>query len=198
VIDRILTGLRNQGPGAIPALILSLLALGGTAYWLLSENDDGGGQTQTSEVVSAPSPLAPASSPSQVTPPVPSTSGSGSSSGGGDRSDSGRGGNEASGPTTPVAPTPSGSGSGADTPASTPNGQSSNGGGGQEGNGPTTLEDLQQLLQHPPKPDRHRDDNGGLPGLQNLLENGSGSNSGGQPLTAAAIQDLLENGNGQK
>ena len=105
---------------------------------------------------------------------------------------------EPSGSTTSVAPTPSNSGSGSDAPASTGDGQSSHGGGGSGGNGATSLEDLQQLLQHPPKPDRHRDDNGGLPGLQNLLENGSGSNSGGQPLTPAAIKDLLENGNGQK
>jgi hypothetical protein len=189
VIDRILNGLRNQGPGAIPALVLSLLALGATAYWLLSQNDDGGAQRQSGEVVSAPAPLAPASSPSEVSPATPT--GSGTSSGAGGQHADGGGGNPGGRSQAPVAPPPPGGSS--DLAPSDPRTAPADG-GGSNGGRQRGLEQLQELLNgNQGHPSQHHGSNEGLPGLENLLGNGSGSSNGdGSPLTAQGLLDQIQ------
>ena len=198
MIDRILAGLRNQGPGAIPALVLSLLALTATGYWLLSRDDDEPAQTQ-GEVVSAPEPLVPASPSGDTAPPAPPASGSGSGGGddGGGQSAARRdGGGDGSGSPTAVAPTPSGSDGGSDTPSPSGDGGSSNG-AGSAGNAPS-IEDVEQLLNGNRNPGRHQGSSDTLPGVENLLDNGSDSGSGEQGGSAPPIQDLLEGIKDQK
>jgi hypothetical protein len=191
VIDRFLTGLRSQGPGAIPALILSLAALGATAYWLLSR--DHGQSTQTSEVVSAPSPLAPATA-GAAAPSAPKGSDSGSGSG----SDSGR-------PSDPG----SGDGKDGDRPAGTAasgdlggdqgaapradHGGSESGGRRSSGQGARRLEAATRRLLRGNSNERQGST---IPGVDELLQ--SGSSSADQAPSAASIEDLLEEIENQK
>jgi hypothetical protein len=204
MIDRFVTGLRNQGPGAIPALALSLLALGATAFWLLSQNDDEGTPAQPSEVVSAPSPIAPATTPDETVPPAPAGSDSGDSNrsaGGDSQGSSGVGGDGGGSTTPPVAPAPSDSGTGSDAATPADEGGSSNGDGGSGGDDRRTLEDVQQLLLNGNRnPDRHHDSGRGLPGVENLLGNGSDSGSGSSNGggSAPTVEDLLDQLNDQK
>jgi hypothetical protein len=184
VLDRFLTGVRNQGPGAIPALILSLLALGAVAYWLLSRDDDR--PTQAAEVVSAPATLTPTTTPDATTPAAPTGSDSGSGAdgqGGGEGQDGGSA-------SVPAIPDPSDSGASTDDE---PAGQ----GAAAQGHGqrsredePPSLEDVQQILQgNDSKPDRHQGASS-LPGLENLL--GDGAGPGGQAPSGQSIEDLLD------
>jgi len=189
VVDRFLTGLRNQGPGAIPALILSLLALGATVFWLLSRDDDK--PTQTAEVVGAPASLTPttATPTPQTTPAVPAEPGSGAS-GGGDDGESGGGGDRGGAPATvPVVPAPSDSGASSEATPPADQGGAADGGQGGQGNEPRSLDDIRQLLQGGNKPDGSQGSSS-LPGVESLLNGGQGSD---HPAPAPqSLQDLLD------
>jgi len=142
VVDRFLAGLRNQGPGAIPALILSLLALGGAVFWLLSRDDER--PTRTVEVIGAPTPVT--TTQAALPPTVGPGSGSGSSASTDKRR--ARGGGHDGGPATvPAPPAPPGSSAGSDTsPPAEPVGPAT-GGRGAQPDEPPILDEVQRLLR---------------------------------------------------
>jgi hypothetical protein len=89
-----------------------------------------------------------------------------------------------------VVPASPASGGGSDAAAPTEQGGASNGGQGSGGDKPPSLDDIQQLLQGGNStPDRHQGSST-LPGLDNLLGNGAGSDD--QAPSGPSIEDLLD------